>query len=624
MFISYARKNERQAQALVRAIEAEGHEVWWDALIQGGEGFAERIAAALERASVVIVLWSEAAIASNWVRDEAQIGADRGRLVPVSLDGSLPPLGFRQFQTIAFDGGRTEAIRRIVDAMAAFAGAPQATRPAAGAARVPGRRAVILGGAALVAAGGAGAAWRLGYFGTAAARSIAVLPFDNIGGDPAKAYFADGVAAEIRAQLARDPQLMVAANTSSDAAGKGHADARAIAAKLNVAYLLGGNVRRAGDRVRVTAELVAGETGFTTWSDTFDRPAADVFAVQDEIAGAVVAAMNARLFGRGGAASTKVGGTGNLAAYDAYLRGRSLYEQAAGEATDRAALQAFDQAISADPNYASAYAARSRTLTVIANQYAQGAARRDSYDQAIVAARKAVDLAPASAPAQSALGFALFYGHIDQRAAEAPFQLSAKLGSGDADVLGRYALFLTRTGRFAPARAALARARALDPLNARIAWMRAELEVDARRFADAIPLAVAALGLNPTMSAAHATIGAARLLMSDLAGAEAAYRQEPSSLFGTAGLAIVLKRLRRDGEAEAQLAALEHAHGDNGLYQQAQVHAQWGDAAAALVALNKARDTGDAGLTHLRTDPLLDPIRREGEFVTLQRTLGLA
>lgn len=623
VFVSYARKDEPLARQVVTVLEEAGYHVWWDEMIRAGDGFSDRIAESLEQACAVVVLWSQTSVASNWVRDEAQIGARRGRLVPVSLDGTPPPLGYGQFHTIGLNGRPDQAMQSIVAAVAAVAGLPNGV---AGPTRrrAMSRRSLLIGSSGILAAGGA-AAWWLSreHDGAASATpSIAVLPFDNIGGEPTKAYFAEGVAAEIRAALTRMPQLRVAANQSSNVAREGHDDARTIARKLNVSYLLDGNVRRAGDRVRVAAELIDGRTGFTSWSDTFDRPAADVFAVQDEIAGVVVAALTERI---SAAPSSRpaVSQTGNLQAYDAFLRGRSLYEQAGGEETDRAALAAFDEAIAADPGYAGAYAARSRALTVIANQYAQGPARRALYEQAIVAARKAVALRPNMGTSQSALGFALFYGHIDPHGAEAPFQRSAILGAGDADVLSRYALFLTRTGRFDLARAALVRAVSLDPLNARIQWLRSELEVDARRYSDAIPLAEGALGMNSKMSAAHATIGAARLLLGDLPAAEKAYRLEPNGLFGLTGLAIVLKKAGHDREAAAKLAELTDMHGDNALYQLGQIEAQWGDATAAFEALDKARATSDAGLTHLKTDPLLDPIRTDVRFSVLQRALGL-
>lgn len=630
VFISYARADEKRVRPVVAAIEAAGFVVWWDTMLQGGQQFSGRIAAALDAAFAVVVLWSETAVGSNWVQDEAQAGAARGRLVPVSIDGVQPPLGFRQFHTIDLNKSRDAGLAQIVAALTVLGGRPTGpTRTVVAPPPRIGRRGVIVG-AGVVALGGGVAAWRfLGSPAAAAnAHSVAVLTFENMSGDPAKAYFADGITAEIRAELARIPRLQVAAQTSSDAAARNRQDARTTADALNVAYLLDGNVRRAGDRVRVSAELIEGRSGFTAWTETFDRPVADVFAVQGEIATRVAAALGKRLLGPDvGDAPTATGGRGattNLVAYDAYLRGRYLFDQAAGEASDRAALAAYDTAIAADPGYALAHAARSRALAVIGNQYAQGLARREVYDEAIIAARRAVALAPDSAAGQSALGFAMFNGKLDPRGAAPFYERSLALGGGDADVLSRYALFSTRLGRFAQARSVLDRAAALDPLNARILWQRAEVELCDGHYSAAATLAAAAIKLNPKIGVAHAVMGAAQLLGGNLAAADAAYSAEPNSLFGLTGLAIVRKREGRGSDAAKALADLEVRHGDNGLYQQAQVHAQWGDADAAMDRLARGRVAGDAGLTYVRSDPLLNPLRGRPDFGALLKALNFA
>jgi TolB-like protein/Tfp pilus assembly protein PilF len=629
VFVSYARADESKARTIVRALEGAGLEVWWDDLIRGGERYSGRIADALDQSAVVVVLWSPAANESNWVKDEAQSGADRGCLVPVTLGAVQPPLGFRQFQTIPLDsdGG----LQRIVEAVLAIAGRPAA--PATRAVAVPPRRrprtrlAVAAGAVAIAAAaavvlgrgalpGGSGGA-------PEASHSVAVLPFENMSGDPGRNYFAEGVSAEIRAALARNPRLKVAAQTSSDAAGKDRSDARDTARKLNVAYLLEGNVRRAGERVRVSAELIEGASGFTSWSQTFDRPDRDVFAVQDEIAGAVASALNARLGGKA-AAGQGAGGTESLPAYDAFLRGQHLLDEASGEASDRAALAAFDQALTADPAYARAHAARARALAIIANQYADGTERQARYADAIAAARRAVELAPESAAAQSALGYTLFTGALDARGAAAAYRRSAELGSGDADVLSRYGVFQARVGRLADARQALDRAAALDPLNARIPWQRAEVELADKRYADARRLAEGSLALNPRISRAHSIVAQTLLLSGDLKGAEAQYRAEPSGLFRLGGLAIVLKRQGKAEAAKAALAQLKAEFGDNGLYQQAQVYAQWDDIRSALDTLRRARAAGDAGLTLINSDPLMEPLRGAPAFRSLQRELGFS
>ena len=333
----------------------------------------------------------------------------------------------------------------------------------------------------------------------------------------------------------------------------------------------------------------------------------------------------ARMIGKKpGAGHKTAGGTANLEAYDAYLRGKDLFDRAADEAGDHAALNSFDRAVAADPRYAIAHAARARSLTVIGNQYDQGGQRRARYDSAIAAARRAVALAPDVAETQSALGFALFYGRIDARAARQPYERSYALGRGDADVLSRYALFSARCGRIDAARPAIARAATLDPLNARTFRLMGEVEYAARQYRAAIPHYERALGLYPSLSVAHSSIGDSRYLLGEVAAARVEYALEPSSLFGLTGLAIVDRKLARATEAEKSFAALVAEHGDNGLYQQAQILAQWHRPEDAVGALLKAYEKRDAGLSQMNGDPLLDPLRRDARVIRLLQQLGFA
>jgi TolB-like protein/Tfp pilus assembly protein PilF len=632
VFVSYSRADRKAALPIIRALEEAGFEVWWDGRLEGGERYLGTTEAALEGAEAVVVLWSKTSVASHWVHDEAMRGRDRRCIVPLTIDGTQPPLGFRQFQTIDLSQRsarqRKAGLDATIHAVAALHGRPP-PGPRGPAARGRGvdRRLVIAGGAATAAAAGGGIAWWTGLLGGGTdARSIAVLPFDNLGGNAARAYFSDGLAAEIRTQLARNPLLQVAAQTSSNRFRDSDEDARTISRALKVRYLLDGNVRTTGSLVRISAELIDGETGFSQWSRAFDRPLADLFAVQEEIADAVAGALAAQIdrhqSGRRDPAAT--GGTANLTAYDAQLRGRDLFDRGIDEESDRAALGHFDAAIAADPRYALAHSARSRALTVIANQYEQGDRRRETYRLAVEAAQRGAALAPDVAETQSALGFALFNGRLDARAARGPYERSLALGRGEADILSRYAGYSARCGRIAPAREAIARSAALDPLNARTQRLIGDVEYSARNYAESIPPFRRALELNPQLSVAHSAIGASLLMMGRVDEARAEYELEPNSLFKLPGLAIVARRQRLAAEAAAAFELLRSEHGDNCLYQQAQVLAQWGQAPAAMARLLEALRAIDAGLVYLRNDPLVDPLRREPAFNDLLSRLGFA
>ena len=632
VFLSYARADQVRAAQLARALEQAGLDVWWDKLIEGGAEFAKSIETALVSCDAVVVVWSKASVASDWVLDEAAKGRELHKLVPVSLDGIEPPMGFRRYHSVDVSGWHGDAgsveIDGVVRGVVALVGQEPPPRLAvADGAQRPAlltRRRLLVAAAGTAIAGASGlVAWRRGWFdplALAATNSVAVLPFTNLSGDQSQAYFSDGLAEEVRATLARNERLQVMAQTSSAKFRDRTEDAQSIASKLGVAYLLDGSVRRAGNVVRVAVDLVDGRSGFSRWSQTFDRHMNDIFAVQSEIAMAVATALVARVRVEGEPPAS--GGTTSVPAFDAYLRGRALYNLSVDEASERAALAQFDAAIAADPNYAAAHAARARTLTTIANQYAQVDRVAALYVAAIAAAERAIAIAPDLADAHSTLGFTLFQGRLDARSAREPFERSIQIGSGEATVAARYAQYCARTGRDAAAVPAMKRALLLDPLNPLIHRAAGSVEYAARRYAASIVPLRQALKMNPRMSRAHAEIGDAQLMLGRLADARAEYALEPSDDFRLAGQAVVEHRYGNDAESRAAMSQLIAGGGDRVLYQQGQVLAQWGERADALARLERARQLGDTGLIYSRNDPMLDPLRGDPRFSGLLLTIG--
>ncbi|MGH8262196.1 MAG: TIR domain-containing protein [Steroidobacterales bacterium] len=640
VFLSYARADQARATKLVAALESGGFDVWWDALIEGGATFANTIEAALASCDAVIVAWSKTSVTSDWVRDEAAKGRDLRKLVPVSLDGTEPPLGFGQYHSIDLSRWRGNAdepeIESVLRGIASVAGKGASLPPRAAKARsgsiVLSRRGILIAAAGTAVAGVAGfVAWRGGLFGGGlkiVGNSVAVLPFENLSGDPNQTYFSDGLSEEVRATLARNSLLLVMAETSSGKFRDRKDDAKTIADKLGVAYLLDGSVRRAADVVRVAADLIDGRTGFSRWSRTFDRGMSDIFAVQSEIASAVASALAAQVVANGAPATgtgqelSASGGTKNVVAYDDYLRGRALYDLSSDEASERAALAQFDAAIAADPQYAAAHAARSRSLTAIANQYGEVGQLSGLYDAAVTSAQRAIALAPVFADAHSTLGFVLFQGRLDARAAREPFERSRALGFGDANVLARYSLYSARIGRKSEAAEAMRRALLLDPLNPLIHRAAGAIEYAARRYAESIPPVQEALAMNPRMSRAHAAIGDALLMLGRSKEAREAYTAEPLEDFSLTGKAIVEHKLGNAAAAREAMAKLVADLGDRVLYQQAQILAQWGEHQAAIAKLERARIVGDSGLIYARNDPMLDPLRDDAKVAQLLKGIG--
>ncbi|HEY4070147.1 MAG TPA: TIR domain-containing protein [Sphingomicrobium sp.] len=623
VFVSYARADERQAKTIIKCISGAGFRVWWDALIPSGERFSARIAEALEGAGAIVVLWSAHSIESGWVQDEAAWGRDHHRLIPISIDGSDPPLGFRQLQCVDLSkGGAKAANPEMQRALRSIAEMLDSPVPAFPAAPLVDRRTAVIGGGAVAAIAAAGfGAWRFSSSGSATANSIAVLPFQNLSGDASKQYLSDGLAAELRATLSRNPLLRVVGQASSNKFRDPSDDSRGIARKLNVASLLDGNVVIAGSVIRIAVELVEGKSGFSRWSDKFERPLGNILALQDDVAKAVDTALSARLSGPALESQAHVGGTKNVAAFDAYLRGKDLFDSQRDEASDRGSLDAFTEAVQLDPNYAAARAARSRALAVIANEYAQAADRRPLYQQAVDEARRAVSASPQFADAHAALGYALFYGKLDIMAADGPYEKARQFGSGSADVLGLYAIYRGRRRQFDRAGPAIARAAMLDPVNPTVFKNRGRISFAAGDYDGAIAAARRAIDLNPDIGAAHGDIGNALLLQGKTEQAGAEFAKEKVQLLAIPGRAIIALRQGNPAEAQRAFEELVQSQGDNGLYQQAQVLAQWNRVEQALDVLDKCVEEQDSGLVYLLSDPFLAPLQNQPRFKLLLRRL---
>ncbi|MFM7379378.1 MAG: TIR domain-containing protein [Erythrobacter sp.] len=644
LFVSYSRTDLARARPVIDLLEQSGFEVWWDGKLEGGENYLQTTETALETCACVVVLWSATSTGSHWVRDEAQRGRERGCLVPLTIDGTMAPLGFRQFQILdisAWDGrvDSAEAARILVAVRArigeggtpAVAPGSPPPPPSPPAGPTLSRRTLVIGGVAGTAALGLAGAWQFGLLGSpaSAATSMVVMPFANETGDPDKKFFSDGLARELRTLLSRNPRLKVAAPTSSTAiAGE---DDFEIGRKLGVGSILRGSVQRDNARVRVAAELVAIEGGTVLWAETYDRALEDVFAVQSEIAKTVALSLVAGIASdsearQSLAAQQDVGGTQNIAAYEAFLRGMALYDLGAGGETDKAALVQFDAAIAQDPDYAAAHAMRATMLSAIANAATDQSEVRVLFDQAIGAAERAITLEPKLAQGHIALGFVLNNGQLNRRAALPHYQAAEKLAGGDADVLRYVAIFYSFGAEQASererARQLIAEVLKLDPLNARAFRSAGNITLFRRDYPAVLDNMKRALDLNPSLVSAYFAISVARLMQGDAAGALAAAKAEKVPMFQLTASAIAHANLGDVAAADAAFAELVADFGDAALYQQAQVQAQRAAPPVALALLEKAYAVRDPGLLWLGNDPLVDPLRSEPRFKDLLSRLG--
>lgn len=625
VFMSYARADRARVEKLAAILEARGISLWWDKMIEGGSAFAREIEERLETADAVVVVWSRTSVESDWVLDEAGHGRDRKRLVPVSLDGTPPPLGFRQYHAVSLADWRGNAdgaeIDELLRGIAAAAGAPEPARTSA--APVPGarinRRAALVAGGMAVVAGAGGLAWWKGLFGTGTSNSVAVLPFKNLSGDANQEYFSDGLSEEIRTTLARNSALQVAAPASVAEVVARPDDAKAIGAKLGVSFLLEGSVRRAGDVARIAAELIDTSTGFSRWSQSFDRSLTDIFAVQTEIANVVAEALSLRVT----KLKPQAGGTRNIEAYEAYLRGLSLFRSDKDEASDREAVTLFTKALQIDPAFALARVYLARSEIVLAALYAPATEAGPLFDKALAEARQAVKEAPELAHAQLALGLATMYGQRAFDLARAPYDEAYKLGSGDANIAIPYALYSSYIGQSQVAIAATEQAMRLDPLNPSAFRYAALARYHARQYPEAIALYRRAIEMKPDIRGCYGQIGYMLALQGKLDEAKTEFDKESLDQVRKVGLAIVAFRKGDAGAASRLLSELDSSLGDNASALRAVVFAQSGRVEEAIAALEKGCAVRDSGLSSIKVDPMLDPIRKDPRFSRLLSGMGL-
>jgi TolB-like protein len=388
IFLSYSREDQATARRFAEGFEKEGFKVWWDQTLRSGENYDQVTERALREAKAVVVLWSKTSVESRWVRAEATQADRLGTLVPAMIEDCTRPIMFELKHTaelahwqgdardpawrayvedVRGQVGRGHALSQTTDAATDRAGTASAS---VGAQSRPPRSPatwlmLVFVGVALIGAGlTLFVKWRGEANGTARAGSLAaakadarpslaVLPFANLSGDPAQEYFSDGLAEEILNELAQIRGLRLIARTSSFAFKGKNEDMRAIGQTLDVANLLEGSVRRDGDTLRITAQLIDAANGSHRWSKTYDGKLAGVFALQEEVARDVAQALSITL--DVGELSRARGGTNDVGAHDAYLRARAVRE-AGGPGEDlEQAIDHLREAVRLDPQFARAW-----------------------------------------------------------------------------------------------------------------------------------------------------------------------------------------------------------------------------------------------------------------------------
>ena len=453
----------------------------------------------------------------------------------------------------------------------------------------------------------------------AGAKSIAVLPFVNMSSDKEQDYFSDGLSEELLNQLAQIPQLRVIARTSSFSFKGKEVDVATIAKALNVANVLEGSVRKSANTLRITAQLVRASDSSHLWSQTYDRDLTDVFKVQDEIAGDVVAALKVKLLPS--QQPTNLQRTSNTEAYEQVLIGKEARKHGGYEAFQRA-LVAFRRATDLDPNYANAYAGLAQAQAFAADFSATPAERAAEVKKAFANADKAIALAPDLAAGYWVRGLLRHRLGWDWKGAQADFEKAAALNPNDVETFN-YSQALFFSGHQGEALAMDRKATTLDPLSPEawnvLGWHHAFVG----QYAEARKALERALELSPDTQWAPFLLGYMELKEGNTDRAADYFRRAPAA-FARTGLAMVEYSRGHERESQQLMAELKEKYAVGFAYQIAQAYAWRGDKDGAFEWLEHAYDQRDAGLYRLRYDPTLASLRDDPRFAALVKKMGFA
>ncbi|MEJ2516160.1 MAG: TIR domain-containing protein [Gammaproteobacteria bacterium] len=376
VFVSYARADRDRVAPLVAAIVAKGWSVWWDPEITPGQEFDDQIDAEIDAAKAVMVVWTPTSVASRWVRGEAREAADRGILVPVRFDNARLPMDVRAIHTTDLDDWNEDPSSGPAREFLHALGAMIARAPTRAVSAAPGVTPESDKPSPMF--------------------SICVLPFTNMSGDPEQEYFSDGITEDVITDLSKVSALAIISRNSAFRYKGTHVDIPKVASELKVSHVLEGSVRKAGGRVRISAQLVDAKTNNHIWAERYDRDSSDIFALQDEISEAIVKALRLKLLPKEKKAIERRG-TDNAEAHNLYLMARQTH--VTGQESDARSAEAIvrlcTRTVEIDPNYAEAWA-----LMAIGHMKLRDA-RQGYADEGMVAVERALALDPDLAEAHA-------------------------------------------------------------------------------------------------------------------------------------------------------------------------------------------------------------------------------
>jgi serine/threonine-protein kinase len=455
-------------------------------------------------------------------------------------------------------------------------------------------------------------------------KSIAVLPFVNMSADKDNEYFSDGITEEILNALARTPGLRVAARTSAFLFKGKNETVQSIGQSLKVGVVLEGSVRRAGNQLRITAQLINVADGFHLWSDTFDRNAEDVFAIQTEVAQRVQEVLQVKLLA-GSSHNTTLAGTDNLEAYDLYLRGRHFWNLRTGADLERA-VDYFRQATEKDPKFAAAYAGLGASYSVLPLYAAVPV--REANPKARAAALRALELDSWLAEAHTVLGFCAQYDW-NLAGAEQEFQEALRLNPNHATSHHWYSAHLANRGKTAQALVEIRKALAVDPLSAVIQIKIGEILYAGGRYDEALVEVDKSLQLSPEFVSAYDVRGRVFLVQKKIPEAIAEFEKVRNRTgdtpYALGPLGYAYARASRTNEARQILEKLKSISAGGGAASRgiAFVHQGLGELDQAFFWLERGVESRDRDPRNWKFDPLMADVVKDPRYAALLKKFGL-
>jgi TolB-like protein len=627
VFLSYASQDAEAARRICDALRAVGLDVWFDqGALRGGDAWDASIRRQIKECAlfVPVISANTQARVEGYFRREWNLAAsrtldmadDQAFLIPVVIDATIDvnarvPEKFREVQWTHLPAGEApkafaERVQRLLSGGTAPPPvAPPRVVPAAAPAIAPPRH---------------------------EPPSIAVLPFVNMSRDEDNEYFADGLAEELLNVLAKIRGLRVAARSSAFMfKGKG-ANVAEVGRALGVATVLEGSVRKAGNRMRVSVQLVKVVDGYQLWSETYDRTLEDIFAVQDDIAQSVLKELRTKLMGE--AADAKAGNEATAAvaaavkgrstdpeAHRLFLQARHLIERFTQEDTTKG-IGYLQEALTLEPEFALAWAELGRAHSEEANWGWAPAA--EGFERARDALARALALEPDLPEGHAGMGWIQMVLERDWRGAEASFRRALEAAPGNAFVLHQASNLAGNMGRFDEAIGLARRSVEQDPLSASAYFFFGTTLWTADRPAEAITALRKSLELAPQRAGARAFIALNLLAQGKGDEALAEALREPAEWARLFALAIIQSAAGRRTESDAALRDLCAKWADDAAYQIAEVCAVHGDADRAFEWLERAYVQRDAGAAWTKVDPYLRSLHADPRWDAFLRKMGLS